>query len=278
MQLIESIPAMKEISRRLQSSGSLGFVPTMGYLHEGHLSLVDASVKENPHTVASIFVNPAQFGKNEDLSTYPRDLERDLKHLQSRGVDYVFYPQASDIYPEDYGTWVDVDKLGDLHCGKSRPGHFRGVCTIVLKLVNIIMPGFMYMGAKDFQQLVILQKMLQDLNLDTQIVPCPIVREDDGLAMSSRNTYLDADERKRAQCLSQALAHSRQLFMDGMRDSRQLIKAAAEIINNAGGQIDYIECVHPQSLLPVELAEADTRMLMAVYIGRTRLIDNAPMA
>ena len=278
MQLIESIPAMKEISRRLQSSGSLGFVPTMGYLHEGHLSLVDASVKENPHTVASIFVNPAQFGKNEDLSTYPRDLERDLKHLQSRGVDYVFYPQASDIYPEDYGTWVDVDKLGDLHCGKSRPGHFRGVCTIVLKLVNIIMPGFMYMGAKDFQQLVILQKMLQDLNLDTQIVPCPIVREDDGLAMSSRNTYLDADERKRALCLSQALAHSRQLFMDGMRDSRQLIKAAAEIINNAGGQIDYIECVHPQSLLPVELAEADTRMLMAVYIGRTRLIDNAPMA
>ncbi|NLK49895.1 MAG: pantoate--beta-alanine ligase [Candidatus Cloacimonetes bacterium] len=278
MQLIESIPAMKEISRRLQSSGSLGFVPTMGYLHEGHLSLVDASVKENPHTVASIFVNPAQFGKNEDLSTYPRDLERDLKHLQSRGVDYVFYPQASDIYPEDYGTWVDVDKLGDLHCGKSRPGHFRGVCTIVLKLVNIIMPGFMYMGAKDFQQLVILQKMLQDLNLDTQIVPCPIVREDDGLAISSRNTYLDADERKRALCLSQALAHSRQLFMDGMRDSRQLIKAAAEIINNAGGQIDYIECVHPQSLLPVELAEADTRMLMAVYIGRTRLIDNAPMA
>lgn len=278
MQLIESIPAMKEISHRLQSAGSLGFVPTMGYLHEGHLSLVDASVKENPHTVASIFVNPAQFGKNEDLSTYPRDLERDLKHLQARGVDYVFYPQASDIYPEDYGTWVDVDKLGDLHCGKSRPGHFRGVCTIVLKLVNIIMPGFMYMGAKDFQQLVILQKMLQDMNLDTKIVPCPIVREDDGLAMSSRNTYLDADERKRALCLSQALAHSQQLFKDGVRDSRQLIKAAAEIINKAGGQIDYIECVHPQSLLPVEVAEADTRMLMAVYIGRTRLIDNAPMA
>ena len=277
MRLISSIAEMKALSRSLKTEGGLGFVPTMGFLHEGHLSLVDQSVKYNPNTIVSIFVNPAQFGKNEDLATYPRDLERDLALLESRGAKYVFHPDASEVYPADHKTWVEVDEFSSRLCGKSRPGHFRGVATIVLKLVNIVQPDFMYMGIKDFQQTVVLERMLLDLNLDTQIVRCPIVREADGLAMSSRNSYLDADERIMARCLSQALEAARSRFAGGERDCGKLIDAASQVIEASSAQIDYLECVDPLTLNPAVIATNDTRMVMAVFIGRTRLIDNAPL-
>ena len=277
MRVINGITEMKAVCQSLKREGSLGFVPTMGYLHEGHLSLVDQSVSANPHTVVSIFVNPAQFGRNEDLSTYPRDLDRDLELLQSRGTDYVFYPDAAEIYPSEHQTWVEVEKLSVPLCGKSRPGHFRGVATIVLKLVNIVQPDYMYMGSKDFQQVVVLERMLADLNLDTVITRCPIIRETDGLAMSSRNSYLDADERLRARCLSQALITARHSFALGERGTAVLIAEASRLIETAGGNIDYVECVDPKLLTPVETAEADTRMVMAVFIGRTRLIDNGAL-
>jgi len=277
MRVINSITEMKAVCQSLKREGSLGFVPTMGYLHEGHLSLVGQSVSANPHTVVSIFVNPAQFGRNEDLSTYPRDLDRDLELLQSRGTDYVFYPDAAEIYPSEHQTWVEVEKLSVPLCGKSRPGHFRGVATIVLKLVNIVQPDYMYMGSKDFQQVVVLERMLADLNLDTVITRCPIIRETDGLAMSSRNSYLDADERIRARCLSQALITARHSFALGERGTAVLIAEASRLIETAGANIDYVECVDPKLLTPVETAEADTRMVMAVFIGRTRLIDNGAL-
>jgi len=277
MRVINSITEMKAVCQSLKREGSLGFVPTMGYLHEGHLSLVDQSVSANRHTVVSIFVNPAQFGRNEDLSTYPRDLDRDLELLQSRGTDYVFYPDAAEIYPSEHQTWVEVEKLSVPLCGKSRPGHFRGVATIVLKLVNIVQPDYMYMGSKDFQQVVVLERMLADLNLDTVITRCPIIRETDGLAMSSRNSYLDADERIRARCLSQALITARHSFALGERGTAVLIAEASRLIETAGANIDYVECVDPKLLTPVETAEADTRMVMAVFIGRTRLIDNGAL-
>lgn len=277
MRVISSIAEMKALSRSLKTDSGLGFVPTMGFLHEGHLSLVDQSVKNNPHTIVSIFVNPAQFGKNEDLSTYPRDLERDLALLESRGVMYVFHPEAAEVYPSEHKTWVEVEELSSRLCGKSRPGHFRGVATIVLKLVNIVQPDFMYMGIKDFQQTVVLERMLMDLNLDTQIVRCPIVRESDGLAMSSRNSYLDADQRIRARCLYQALEAAQNRFARGERDCAALIDTASKVIEATFGQIDYVECVDPRDLMPVETAHPDTRMVMAVLIGRTRLIDNAPL-
>jgi len=277
MQVINSIVEMRQLCRALKAEGKLGFVPTMGFLHEGHLSLVDSSVSANPNTLVSIFVNPAQFGKNEDLSSYPRDLERDLELLASRGVEHVFYPGAADMYPPGHKSWVVVEALSERLCGKSRPGHFRGVATVVLKLVNIVNPDYMYMGIKDFQQVVVLERMLEDLNLDTRIVRCPIIREADGLAMSSRNSYLDRGERVKALCLSQGLVKAQLLFQCGERNCSALIAAAARIIEAAGGQTDYIECVDPDALSPVKVANQDTRMLMAVYIGRTRLIDNGAL-
>jgi len=277
MQVINSIVEMRQLCRALKAEGKLGFVPTMGFLHEGHLSLVDSSVSANPNTLVSIFVNPAQFGKNEDLSSYPRDLERDLELLASRGVEHVFYPGAADMYPPGHKSWVVVEALSERLCGKSRPGHFRGVATVVLKLVNIVNPDYMYMGIKDFQQVVVLERMLEDLNLDTRIVRCPIIREADGLAMSSRNSYLDRGERVKALCLSQGLVKAQLLFQCGDSNCSALIAAAARIIEAAGVQTDYIECVDPDALSPVKVANQDTRMLMAVYIGRTRLIDNGAL-
>ncbi|MDD3524934.1 MAG: pantoate--beta-alanine ligase, partial [Candidatus Cloacimonetes bacterium] len=203
MKLINTLAEMQALKH--PEGFKIGFVPTMGYLHEGHLSLVDASKKDCDLTIVSIFVNPAQFGENEDLDSYPRDMERDLSLLKARGVDYVFFPDAQMMYPNGYRTWVEVEGLSDILCGASRKGHFRGVCTVVLKLVNIVKPHFMYMGDKDYQQQSILRIMLKDLNLDTTIVGCPIVREQDGLAKSSRNVYLDPNNRQIALCLYRAL-------------------------------------------------------------------------
>lgn len=274
MQIIQDIALTKSLCRSLKQEGSLGFVPTMGYLHEGHLSLVKQSVKENPNTIVSVFVNPSQFGQNEDLATYPRDLERDVALLQECGVEYIFNPSTQAIYPNGFDTWVVPDKLADVLCGKSRPGHFRGVATIVLKLLNIVSPDHMYMGLKDFQQQRILKQMIIDLNLDCDIVACPIVREADGLAMSSRNSYLNPQQREKSLSLYQGLLKARELFAQGERDCGLIINTIKENIEYSGGVIDYIECVDPLSLQSVQEAEADTRMMLAVYFGKTRLIDN----
>jgi len=274
MQIIQDIALTKSLCRSLKQEGSLGFVPTMGYLHEGHLSLVKQSVKENPNTIVTVFVNPSQFGQNEDLATYPRDLERDVALLQECGVEYIFNPSTQAIYPNGFDTWVVPDKLADVLCGKSRPGHFRGVATIVLKLLNIVSPDHMYMGLKDFQQQRILKQMIIDLNLDCDIVACPIVREADGLAMSSRNSYLNPQQREKSLSLYQGLLKARELFAQGERDCGLIINTIKENIENSGGVIDYIECVDPLSLQSVQEAEADTRMMLAVYFGKTRLIDN----
>ncbi|HAN41351.1 MAG TPA: pantoate--beta-alanine ligase [Candidatus Cloacimonas sp.] len=274
MQIIQDISSTKSLCRSLKQEGTLGFVPTMGYLHEGHLSLVKQSVKENPNTIVSIFVNPSQFGQNEDLDTYPRDLERDVALLKECGVEYVFNPNAQTIYPSGFDTWVVPEKLASVLCGKSRPGHFRGVATVVLKLLNITNPDHMYMGIKDYQQLRILKQMASDLHLDCDIVACPIVREADGLAMSSRNSYLNPDERKRALSLYHGLLKARELYEQGERDCGQIIETIKSIIQESGGRIDYIECVDPLTLQSISEAKDDTRMMLAVYFGKTRLIDN----
>lgn len=206
MVVVQKIQEMKEIAKKLKKEGkSIGFVPTMGYLHEGHLSLVRLSKQQNDITIMSIFVNPIQFGPNEDYDRYPRDFERDKSLAEKEGVDYIFYPSVEEMYPEDFKTVVSVKKITEIMCGKSRPGHFDGVATVVLKLFNIVNPDRAYFGQKDAQQLAVIKQMVKDLNLDVEIVPCPIVREQDGLAMSSRNVYLSEEERKSATVLYRAL-------------------------------------------------------------------------
>lgn len=272
MKVIKSLTQMLALCH-LQDA-KVGFVPTMGYLHEGHLSLVDAAKKECNVTIVSIFVNPAQFGPQEDLANYPRDLERDLKLLEERGVDYVFFPDKTMMYPKGFRTWVEVSELSDLLCGVSRPGHFRGVCTVVLKLVNIIKPRFMYMGEKDFQQLSILRIMLKDLNLTTQIVACPIVREADGLAKSSRNIYLSAQERTIATSLYRALYQARDSVNQGILDAHALVENAITLLTQDGAKPDYVAIVDARDLSEVISIDSHSRMLIAAFVGKTRLIDN----
>jgi pantoate--beta-alanine ligase len=256
---------------------TLGFVPTMGALHEGHLSLVRLSKSNCDLSTVSIYVNPSQFGPQEDFGRYPRNLERDLALLADNGADYVFLPDNEQMYPAGYKTWVEVEGLSSILCGNSRPGHFRGVATIVLKLVQIVKPDLMFMGMKDFQQVVVLETMLRDLNSDTQIFRCPIVRESDGLAMSSRNMYLSPEERAKALCLSQTLDMARQMVDAGTKRAEEVILAAEDKINAAGGRIDYIGLVNGSTLQPQDAIDQDTRMLLAVYIGNTRLIDNGSL-
>ncbi|MCB5279621.1 MAG: pantoate--beta-alanine ligase [Candidatus Cloacimonetes bacterium] len=272
MKVIKSLTQMLALCHH--QDAKVGFVPTMGYLHEGHLSLVDAAKKECNVTIVSIFVNPAQFGPQEDLANYPRDLERDLKLLEERGVDYVFFPDKTMMYPKGFRTWVEVSELSDLLCGVSRPGHFRGVCTVVLKLVNIIKPRFMYMGEKDFQQLSILRIMLKDLNLTTQIVACPIVREADGLAKSSRNIYLSAQERTIATSLYRALYQARDSVNQGILDAHALVENAITLLTQAGAKPDYVAIVDARDLSEVISIDSHSRMLIAAFVGKTRLIDN----
>lgn len=275
MQIIESILQMQEISNKWDRGKKIGFVPTMGYFHQGHLSLVAEANRQCDTTVVSIFVNPSQFGPNEDFTSYPRDLQRDLELLNKYRVDYVFHPSPQQIYPEPYRTWVNVEGLSSILCGASRPGHFRGVATIILKLTNLIKPNLMFMGEKDFQQVTVLKTMLKDLNCNTRIVSCPIVREDDGLAMSSRNIYLNPEQRKQALCLYRAIKESQLLYKQGLREVSLLKNKATEIIESSGGKIDYISYVESNSLQEVTIADEDTRIMLAVYIGKTRLIDNA---
>ena len=277
MQIIDNIQAMQEIGKYWSAAIKIGFVPTVGYFHQGHLSLVAEANKQCEITVVSIFVNPSQFGPNEDFESYPRDMQRDLELLSKYKVDYVFSPNPEQMYPQDYRTWVEVEGLSSILCGASRPGHFRGVATVILKLINIIKPNFMFMGEKDFQQVTVLQTMLKDLNCETQIVPCPIIREEDGLAMSSRNVYLNPEQRKQALCLYRAIQQAQAKYKQGLRDTNLLKKQAADLIINSGGKIDYISFVEPKTLQEVAIADDNTRIMLAVFIGKTRLIDNAPL-
>lgn len=260
-----------------KKSSETGLVPTMGYLHEGHLSLIERSVKENRFTVVSVFVNPTQFGPGEDLETYPRDLERDAELCEKAGAHAVFAPSGREMYGENMNNvWVSVEGLTDMLCGASRPGHFRGVCTVVTKLFNIIRPGNAYFGMKDYQQYRVLHTMARGLNMDIRVVPCPIVREKDGLAMSSRNKYLSKEERVDALVLSRALKTAEALIEKGERDTGALLAQAKKVVDSAqSSKIDYMEAVHPKTLKRIErIGEEGVLIALAVYIGSTRLIDN----
>lgn len=275
MKIINTLQEMQSIS--YPQGQSVGFVPTMGYFHEGHLSLVARSNQECDLTVVSIYVNPAQFGPNEDLSSYPRNLQRDLDLLSSFRVDYVFIPDDAMMYPKGYLTWVEVEQISNILCGASRPGHFKGVATIVLKLVNLVRPTRMYMGEKDFQQVKLLTKMAADLNLSLKIVPCPIVRESDGLALSSRNVYLSPEQRIQARSLNQAWKQAQASVQTGITSAAVLISDATQLLLNDGARLDYVKIVHCDTLEDQSLVTSESRMLIAAYIGNTRLIDNCPL-
>lgn len=277
MQIFRTISSIRTKLTDLPNDQKLGLVPTMGYFHKGHLSLVEKSKALCDKTAVSIYVNPAQFGPNEDLATYPRDIEHDLEMLKDHEVDYVFIPGNSEMYPPDHKTWVEISGLSGVLCGASRPGHFRGVATIVLKLVNIIKPDTLFMGLKDFQQIVILERMLKDLNLETTIERCPIIREEDGLAMSSRNKYLSEDERKRALCLQDSITMAKKMVNDGVTDTEEIVASSKKTIADAGGRIDYVSIVDADTLQELEKVTTNSRMLVAVFVGNTRLIDNSEL-
>jgi pantoate--beta-alanine ligase len=254
---------------------SIGLVPTMGYLHEGHQSLMQRAAGENDRVVVSIFVNPLQFGPHEDLERYPRDMERDVLCCEGAGVHLIFHPRSDIMYPHEFHTTITVNGLTEGLCGKSRPAHFAGVCTVVCKLFNIIAPDKAYFGRKDAQQLAVIRRMTQDLNIPTEIVACPIVREQDGLAKSSRNIYLRPEERKAALALSRSLRLAEQAVADGERDSailRTVIKT--ELTTEPLIAIDYIEIVHPVSMRPLRNLAGPALIALAACIGKTRLIDN----
>ena len=272
--ILETISSMRDYIDNVPKKEKIGFVPTMGYLHEGHLSLVRQSVIENQKTVVSIFVNPAQFGQDEDFNQYPRDVEKDIKLLKALEVDVVFIPGAIEVYPENYLTFIKVQGLSEIYCGKTRPVHFRGVATIVAKLLNIIKPHFMYMGEKDFQQVYILEKMLSDLNFSTKIVRCPIIRDEDGLALSSRNKYLHDDERLNAVSLYHSLLLAKQLVADGIIEIPIVKTKMTEVIEKNSGNIDYIAFINDKTFAAEKVITPETRILLAVKIGKTRLIDN----
>jgi pantoate--beta-alanine ligase len=276
MTIVKTVAGMSALARRWRREGkTIGFVPTMGYLHEGHLSLVRASTDRADVTVVSIFVNPTQFGPNEDFKKYPRDLEKDAAFLTAAGVDVLFYPEAAEIYPPGYRTFVEVEGLQDRLCGRSRPGHFRGVATVVLKLFDIVAPDLAFFGAKDAQQVLIIRRMAADLDLDVEIVTCPIVREPDGLALSSRNAYLDPPARQAALVLSTSLRWAEKAVAAGERDTGRLVAGIRSIIEAEPlARIDYVEAVDPETLDPVAEIGGEVLVALAVFIGATRLIDN----
>jgi pantoate--beta-alanine ligase len=275
MRLVHTVAEMKKIVNDILKSGkSIGFVPTMGYLHKGHLSLVEAARKENDVVVVSIFVNPTQFGPNEDYSRYPRDFERDLRLLEPIGVDYVFNPSVEEMYPAMYSTYVEEVELSKYLCGASRPGHFRGVCTVVTKLFNIVKPTKAYFGQKDAQQFRVLKRMVRDLNMDVEMIEMPIVREEDGLAMSSRNVYLNPEERKEATRLYKSLLKAKELIESGERDVQKIKSEMLKILDHPLLKVDYVEVVDEETLRPVEKIERKVIVALAVFVGKARLIDN----
>ena len=280
MKVIESIKELREQVREWRKQGlSVGLVPTMGYLHEGHKSLIDRAVKENDRVVVSVFVNPMQFGVGEDLESYPRDMERDCQLCENAGADVVFHPQPEEMYTKNFSSFVDMNTLTKGLCGKTRPIHFRGVCTVVSKLFNIVKPDRAYFGEKDAQQLAVIRHMVEDLNFGIEIVGCPIIREEDGLAKSSRNTYLSAEERKAATVLNRSLQEAENLYKNGERDAEVLTGAIRSYLDKEPlAKIDYVELVDWNTLETVEKAEGSILIAIAVYIGKTRLIDNRIIA
>ncbi len=275
MKIVETIEEVRKQVKEWKKQGlTVGLVPTMGYLHEGHQSLMEAARKENDKVVVSIFVNPMQFGPTEDLAEYPRDLDHDAKLCEKVGVDLIFHPEPEEMYQPDFCSFVDMTGLTEGLCGKTRPIHFRGVCTVVNKLFNIVQPNKAYFGQKDGQQLAVIRRMVRDLNMDIQIVGCPIIREEDGLAKSSRNTYLSAEERKAALILSKTIAFGKELAKTE-KDAKKVIAAMKEKIETEPlAKIDYVEAVDAISMQPAETLKGECMLAMAVYIGKTRLIDN----
>lgn len=276
MNILGSISEVRQIVKEWRKEGlTVGLVPTMGYLHEGHKSLIDKAVKENDRVVVSVFVNPIQFGLTEDLASYPRDLERDAKLCEEAGANLIFHPEKEEMYFDDFSSFVEVQGVSKGLCGKSRPIHFRGVCTVVTKLFNIVKPDRAYFGQKDAQQLAVVKRMVRDLNMDIEIIGCPIIREEDGLAKSSRNTYLSPEERKAAVILSKSLKLGKEAIEAGERDSKKIIDIITNNINTEKlAKIDYVEIVDPLSIENIDKIENSALVAMAVYIGKTRLIDN----
>jgi len=276
VEIIRTIAWMKEYARGARAEGRvIGLVPTMGALHEGHTALVARARQECSRVIASVFVNPKQFGPKEDYKKYPRDLEKDAKTLGDVGVDVLFAPDVADVYPDGFRTYVNVEGISERLEGRSRPGHFRGVSTVVLKLFEIVQPHFAYFGRKDAQQVRIISEMVQDLNLDTEIVICPVVREADGLALSSRNAYLNAEERRTSTVLHRALVAVRHELSVGVRDAMQLQTLMQRIIAAEPlANVDYAEIVSADTFEPVVRVARPCYAVMAVFVGKTRLIDN----
>ncbi len=277
MELIKDISMMQNRCREEKLKGrKIGFVPTMGALHKGHLALIQKAREDCDFVVVSIFVNPTQFGAGEDFERYPRDLSKDLRLCEEEGVDVVFAPSVQDMYPEDFSTWVEVKgRLTETLEGSFRPGHFRGVTTVVAKLFNIVSPDVSYFGRKDYQQALIVKKMVRELNIATQIVLLPTVREEDGLASSSRNKYLSDEERKKARVLYRSLLRAKTEIEDGEDNPSRIISSMEDLIREEGPlRIDYIAIVDPDTLEPVERIEGKVLIAIAAQVGKTRLIDN----
>jgi len=276
MKTVNTISEIKQITKEWKAKGfSIGFVPTMGYLHEGHKSLIEKARVENDKVVVSIFVNPTQFGPNEDFEKYPRDLEKDAALCSDAGADLIFAPEVKEMYPDGSHTFVDVEGITEGLCGEKRPGHFRGVCIVVSKLFNIVSPHRAYFGEKDAQQLAVIKRMVNDLNFDIEVKGCPIIREEDGLAKSSRNTYLSAEERIAARVLSRSLNKGKEALSKGERDSDNLKNIILNELNSEPlAKIDYVEIVDSSTLKSIKNIEKPILTAIAVFIGKTRLIDN----
>ncbi len=276
MKIVTTIHEVRSQVKEWRAQGlSVGLVPTMGYLHEGHASLIDASHRDNDKTVVSDFVNPMQFGPAEDLESYPRDIDHDAALAEAHGCDLIFHPDPSEMYHDGFSSFVDMTVLTEELCGLSRPVHFRGVCTVVSKLFNIVKPDRAYFGKKDAQQLAVIKHMVDDLNIDIQIIGCPIIREDDGLAKSSRNTYLSPDERKAALVLSQSINLGSDMVKNGEKDCSVIIKAMKDHINAEPlAKIDYVKIVDLATMQQISDLDRPALCAIAVFIGKTRLIDN----
>lgn len=276
MQVVKTILDIRAL--RPQLKGTVGFVPTMGYLHEGHLALVKRAKAENSTIIVSIYVNPTQFGPREDFGAYPRDLNRDLELLRGEGVDIVFVPSDDEMYPPEFSAWVDVEKVPERLEGASRPGHFRGVATVVAKLFNIVQPTRAYFGQKDAQQVMVIKRMVADLNMGVEIVVVPTVRESDGLAMSSRNIYLSPEERQAATVLFKALTLAQQLWQGGERDAEKIRRQITPLIQKEPlARIDYVSVADAETLEELNFIARPALASLAVGIGKTRLIDNMPL-
>ena len=276
MKVVKTIAEVREIVKQWKKEDmSIGYVPTMGYLHEGHASLMKAARKENDKVVVSIFVNPMQFGPTEDLDSYPRDLEKDSILCEGEGVDLIFHPEPSEMYGEDFCSFTDIQGLSDALCGLSRPIHFRGVCTVLNKFFNIVAPDRAYFGQKDAQQAAIVKQFVKDLNIPVEIIRCPIIREEDGLAKSSRNTYLSETERQAALCLSKAIFLGQELVEKGEKDAKKVTDAMVELISKEPlADIEYVKAVNGLTMKNVDTISSPTLVAIAVRIGTTRLIDN----